>query len=377
MKSMNRSIPVRILTAVGGLVLLALAAMVVAEGFFGVPVTAQLTAFLAAGGALAVLVKIVAGLALVVLAGCCVVCALPARQPKQTGSIMQKGANGPFGITVGAIEKMVLACAAKHTEITHTEVDVREVREGVVLLLNVQQVGGVSIPLSISRLQKQVREYVSARTGLDVVEVRVMVDNADDNHVASEFEVEDTVVPSMPVHTEDYAPAAVTEPPVAEKLAQIAEITSQPLPVEDAEPVTAAVPELPRETVDLDKLLPVPEAAPELIDEDERPLHQRVFGAEEMPQMVPMPPEMAMPRPAEPEEAEAEAPAEETADAAEIAEAPAAPAAPRAVTEEPEEDWTDPALQAAAEEVLSGDVTSDAEPGEQTADEEEEPQALM
>ena len=372
MKPMNRSIPVRILTALSGLLLLGLAATVAAEGFFGVPVTAQLTAFLAAGGALAVMCRIVAALALMALAGCCVACALPARQPKQTGSIMQKGANGPFGITVGAIEKMVLACAAKHPEITRTEVDVREVRDGVVLLLNVQQVGGVSIPLSISRLQKQVREYVSARTGLDVAEVRVMVDNADDVHVASEFEVEDSVVPSAPVRTEEFVPAApaVTVPPVAEKLAQIAEITSQPLPPEIAESEHAAeaLPELPRETVDLDKLLPVTEAAPEMIDEDERPLHQRVFGAEEMPQMVPMPPEMTLPQPAP----AAEAPALPAQDA----DAPEAPETLPAAAAEPEEDWTDPALQAAAEEVLSGEASPEEAP-EKAEAEAEEPQALM
>lgn len=384
MKPMNKSIPVRILTALSGLVLLALAALVVAEGFFAVPVTAQLTAFLTRGGALAVLCRIVAVLALLVLAGCCVVCALPARQPKQTGSIMQKGANGPFGITVGAIEKMVLACAAKHAEITHTEVDVREVREGVVLLLNVQQVGGVSIPLSIARLQKQVHDYVSARTGLDVAEVRVMVDNTDDNHVASEFEVADTVMPSAPVRTEDYTPAAaaVAELPVAEKLAQLAEITSQPMPAEPAETAAAAepVPEIPREPVDLDKLLPVTEAAPEMIDEDERPLHQRVFGAEEMPQVVPVPPEMALPQPEEPAQAEDEAAADEPADEAGTAEIP------QPASAEADEDWTDPALQAAAEEVLCGDMT-DAEAEEadavqplDSAEEEEtekEPTALL
>ncbi|MBR3763872.1 MAG: hypothetical protein IKK57_04875 [Clostridia bacterium] len=391
MKTVNKSIPVRILTAAGGLVLLGLAALMVAEGFFHVPLTARLTAFLAADGALAVLCRIVAGLALVVLAGCCVVCALPSRQPKQTGSIMQKGADGSFGITVGAIEKMVLACAAKHPEILHADVDVRQVREGVVLLMNVQQVGGVSIPLSIARLQKQVREYVAARTGLDVAEVRVMVDNADDNHVASEFTVEDRVVPSAPVHTEDYTPATAvgTAVPVVEKLAQIAEITSQPIPVETAgeEDASAAVTALPAEPVDLDKLLPIPEAPPELVDMDERPLHQRVFGAEEMPQMVPVPPEMAMARPEEDEPVAAPDAGDAEAEGTESSAEPAAEEAPAQPVQEPvEEDWTEPALQAAADEVLSGDVTDAGADGDDPAlpleadaerEADKEPEALM
>lgn len=363
---MKKSIPVRVLTALGGLTLLALAAGAVAEGFFRVPVTAALGGLLAAGGALAVLGRIVAALALTALAAAAVVCALPARQPRQTGSIMQKGENGAIGITVKAIEKMVLACAEKHAEITSAEVDVREVREGIVILMNVEQVGGVSIPLSVARLQKQVRQYVNGRTGLDVVEVRVMVDNQSDAHVASEFEVEDTVVPSAPVHAGDYAPhsAAPLEQPLAEQLRQIAEITQHTLEEAVHEPEPDPISGLPipqAEETDLDALLQEAEVAPEIIDDEEKPLHQRVFGAEEMPLTVPMPPEMT----AEPaaEEPAVEEPAVEAAQ--ETAEAQ--PFHP----EEAAEDWTDPSLQAAAEEVLTGDAQEDpAEAAEEPAAEE-------
>lgn len=367
---MKKSISVRLLTALGGLALLAFCAAVVAEGFFHVPVTAVAGELLSSGSWPAVLCKILCALALLTLAVAVVICALPGRKPKQTGSIMQKGVDGPIGITIGAIEKMVLACAAKHPEITNTEVDVTEVRDGVVILMNVQQVGGVSIPLSVARLQKQVRAYVNGRTGLDVAEVRVMVDNETDDHVASEFEVEDTVMPGAALRAE--APvqeAAVPEEPLSEQLRQIAEITQQTAAEEISEaeeepaaelPVVVSTPE------ELDALLPVPEVAPDIFEDDEeKPLHQRVFGAEEMPLTVPMPPEMAQEAPMPPE---APGPVQDDMPAAEIpAELP---------DETPEEDWTAPSMQAAAEEVLTGDAPQDAEAQEQTeipAEEEELP----
>lgn len=358
---MKHSIPVRILAALGGLVLLAASAGVVAEGFFGVPVLTTISGVLASQEAWAVLVKIVGALALAVLAVMAVTCALPGKAPKQSGSIMQKGENGPIGITVEAIRKMALACAQKHPEITHADVDVREVRDGIVILMDVTQVGGVSIPLSVARLQKQIRQYVNDRTGLDVTEVRVMVDNKSDDHVASEFEVEDRVMPSVPVKTEDYAQSgSVPEEPLAEQLRQIAEITTQtvqaePTPAEE-EPSRPEAPVVPPQTQDLDELLAdEPQKVPELIDEAEKPLHQRVFGAEEMPLTVPMPPEMEAEQASEQPEAAPAQPETEASDESrtEAAEAPAAPQA--------QEDWTDPSMQAAAEEVLASSAETPAE----------------
>lgn len=350
---MKHSIPVRILAALGGLVLLAASAGVVAEGFFGVPVLTTISGVLASQEAWAVLVKIVGALILAVLAMMAVTCALPGKAPKQSGSIMQKGENGPIGITVEAIRKMALACAQKHPEITHADVDVREVRDGIVILMDVTQVGGVSIPLSVARLQKQIRQYVNDRTGLDVTEVRVMVDNKSDDHVASEFEVEDWVMPSAPVKTEDYAQSgSAPEEPLAEQLRQIAEITTQtvqaePTPAEE-EPSRPETPVVPPQTQNLDELLAdEPQKVPELIDEAEKPLHQRVFGAEEMPLTVPMPPEMEAEQTSDEPEA---APAQPESEAAE------APAAPQA-----QEDWTDPSMQAAAEEVLASSAETPAE----------------
>ncbi|MBQ2952522.1 MAG: hypothetical protein IJE07_03105 [Clostridia bacterium] len=374
---MNKSIPVRILTVLGGLVLLAGSAGVVAEGFFGVPVLQGISGLLASDAAVAVLAKIVAALALAVLSAMAVVCALPGKAPQQSGSIMQKGEDGPIGITVGAICKMVQTCVAKHPEIMRADVDVREGRDGVIILLDVEQVGGVSIPLSVARLQKQIRKYVNGRTGLDVTEVRVMVDNPTDDQVASEFAVEDGMHPSAPVHTEEYVqPGSAPAEPLAEQLRQMAEMTTQPLPAEPAPvheaPALPEQPAQPAEPQDLDELVPVVTQPPlEIPDEEDKPLHQRVFGAEEMPLTVPMPPEMAA-------EAAAEKQEEAATPAPEQQEAPVEEAAEDANEDAAgQEDWTDPSMQAAAEAVLSGDAEPDggeASAEEAAADAEEAPE---
>lgn len=366
----KKSIPVRILTALCGVTLLALAAGVVAEGFFGIPVTAAAGKVLASRQVLAVLVKLLGVLALAVLAVAAMICALPCRKPKQTDSIMQKGDHGTFGITVNAIKKMVLACAAKHPEIIQTDVSVREVREGIVILMNVEQAGGVSIPLSIDLLQKQVSQYVKGRTGLDVAEVRVMVDNVSDDHVSSEFEVEDTVVRTANVvRTEDRVQEASEPGDQLMALQHLAQITQQ-IPAEEPEaPATTPMEQLEAAvsaSEQLDEILPVPQVDPEVYAEEEKPLHQRVFGAEEEPVTVAMPPEMQPEVHTEPAEEPVTEPEAEEAAEPEAEETPA--------DEMPEEDWTAPSMQAAADAVLTGD----AEPvSEETAEADESEAELV
>lgn len=343
---MKKSIFVRIITVLGGLALLALGVCALAEGFFGAAVMQALGGALAANGFLAVLGKILTVLAILALGVCVVWCALPCPRPKDREYVMIKGEDGPIGVAVKAIEKKVLACVAKHGEIESAEVVVREVRDGIVILLNVDQVSGVSIPMSVGLLQKQVRQYVGECTGIDVAEVRVMVDNRTEAHVESAFVVEDTVMPQANCRTEEFRQErlAPAETPV-EQVRQLAENAQQPK-AEEAEPAqseTDAAAEIAEELEELDAQIPVPETAEEAFEEEEKPLHQRVFGAEEMPVTVPMPPEMAMEVREEErtEEQESAEPAKE--EPAEICEG----------AEDTEQDpWTAPEMQAAANELL-------------------------
>lgn len=310
---MKKRISVRLLTVLGGLVLLALAGCVAAEGFFGVPVTASIGKLFASTSAAAVLIKLASVILLAVLACATVLCSLPARRQKPSEFVMQKGENGMIGISIRAIEKQVHACVDKHDEFADVEVAIRECRDGLIILLNVDQVAGVSIPLSVGQLQKQIKQYVVGCTGVDVHEVRVMVENNTSAVIASPYAVEEPLTPvQRPVQEESRA---------AEPVRQTEIEPAQPA----AEPVPAA-PAAPAAPVVLPELPPI-QREPELEEEDERPLHQRIFGTEEQPVFVPAPPVM----PEEPA-----VPAQEETTGCEEAEEPAAEEAVPQEAAEPE-----------------------------------------
>ena len=79
----------------------------------------------------------------------------------------------------------------------------------------------MNIPLSVGALQKQIKQYVTACTGVDVYKIRVMVENDASIPVASTYEVQDvTPLPSaeetaeQPMLTPPAQPVAIpaTEP---------------------------------------------------------------------------------------------------------------------------------------------------------------------
>ena len=145
-------------------------------------------------------------------------------------------------------------------------------RDGLVIKLRIGLASGVSIPLVVSALQKQIKQYVTACSGVDVREVKVQVETASANLKDAPFAVPDLLAT-----------------PVTEKLATT---TQEPASVNS--PVT---------------LVP-PEANPAA----KRPLHQRIFGREEQPMNEPVPPkateisaEPAQENPAVPDTQEVEA----------------------------------------------------------------------
>lgn len=307
---MKKNIFVRILAGMGGAALWLLALGMLAETFFHVPVTAKAGQLLNAGSPLAVLAVLLCAIVLCVFGTCCVLALSSKRAAKRQGFVMQKGENGVIGVSVKSIEGLVMTCVKQHDVVERAEISVVERRDGIVILLNIQETAGVNIPLAVGALQKQIRQYVNECTGVDVHEVRVMVENTDNDAVESLYAVAKPVVmttavtaaamrreePAPEVQTEQVTePVVVEEAPVAEEMP----VQEEPaeLPVEEELP--AAAEEAPSQEVPVVMAAPVlPEIPPmpELIaEEDDRPLHQRLFGAEEQPVFVPVPPEMMAP----------------------------------------------------------------------------------
>ena len=316
---MKKNVLVRILAALGGLTLWMMGLCALAETFFKVQITTRLGQLLGAHTPVAVLITLVLAILLCAFGVSCWMMLSTKRAAKRTGFVMQKGENGAIGVSIRSIEGLVQTCIRQHEVVAKADISVVERRDGIVILLDIEEAAGVNIPLSVGALQKQIKQYVNACTGVDVHEVRVLVENTESTVGTTAYAVQEPVVmaavatePSAPVEAApasvpEAAPVedAVMEATTVEEIPQmpveesaVAETVVEEVPMEEAAPVVQAVP----------VVMPVIPEVPE--EEDDRPLHQRLFGVEEEPVFVPAPPELT-----------AEAAVEEIpAEAAEIAE---------------------------------------------------------
>jgi uncharacterized alkaline shock family protein YloU len=219
---------------------------------------------------------------------------------KRRQFVVQRTDSGELRIAVKAIENLVQKCIDLHEEIQVSSMKILNSREGVVVDLSVTLDNNISIPLAVASLQKQIKQYLVASSGIEVKEVRVSVESTqDDPEVLEDIKEEETAVPERVV-------------------------------VKEAK-------------------------------EKKAPLHQRLFGKPDQPAIVPEPPKAEPEAPAEPEP-EAEAPAEEEGTPAEE-EIPAEPSAEEAV-QEAAETIEDAAEQLAEEQPLQDiaqDAANDAE----------------
>lgn len=232
----------RLLCALSGLILLAMAAALAAETVFHVQLTAFVGGLLAKQTAMHVAVFIGAAVILMLL-GAYDVGILFRRGKGKRGFVMQKTENGELSISIRAIETLVQQCVDKHEELHVTSTALDNSRDGLIIRLKIDLASGVNIPLAVSALQKQIKQYITACSGVDVREVRVQVETA-----ASKV---------------DHSPYAVPD------------LLQNPGPLPKDEPLKVEV----------------PETAAEKSHKEKKPLHQRLFGREEQPAIVPAPPQ--------------------------------------------------------------------------------------
>ena len=319
---MKKSILTRILATLGGVTLCGLALCALAETFFQAPVTASIGRLLGARTPLAVLLTLLLAIMLGAFGVSCLMMLSSKRAAKKAGFVMQKGENGVIGVSVKSIEGLVQTCVKQHDVIVSAETAVVERRDGIIILLNIEETAGVNIPLAVGALQKQIKQYVNACTGVDVHEVRVMVENTENTGVASPYIVQEPVVHAtaatmaelqreeMPVEIE--APVDVEET-VAEPVYEPAEAPAEePAPEVEEIPAEETAEEIAPEAEPVPVAQPMPVVMPVMPEyteeEDDRPLHQRLFGQADEPVFVPAPPELVI------EPAAEEIPAEEVAE---------------------------------------------------------------
>ena len=179
---------------------------------------------------------------------------------KRNTFVVQRTDSGELRIAVKAIEDLVLKCVNLHEEIQLNSMNIQNGREGVVVELNVALANNISIPLAIASLQKQIKQYLAASSGIEVREVRVSVESTQDQPEL--FESQEDKAPAeekkVPLHERLFGrqdqPAIVPEPPKPEEPAE------EPAPGEDA---TA-----PETSPEIDSALPAEAEAPAQDEEE-------------------------------------------------------------------------------------------------------------
>lgn len=301
----------RLLIALCGVILLALSVWMALDATRVVTPISEVLSWLLSVGTIRMVWLVALVCAALALLGIYEISILFRRRKGKRGFVTQRSENGEIAISVKSIESLVTKCAQKHGEITVQSVAVEEARDGLIIRLRATLASGMNIPLAVGTLQRQIKQYITACTGVDVREVRVKVESTDKAAEDSPYAVPD-----------EQAALPVEQPEPA------------PMPAEAVAPV-----ELPEEE---------PEPAGE---ERELLTHQRLFSTVEEPAMVPEPPEL----PSEEEiEAEAEMP---VADAAEP---------DTAWVEENEAHWDDAAAAADAQDE-AWEAAAEDEPGEPDA----------
>ena len=90
--------------------------------------------------------------------------------------VTQKTESGELRISVRAIENLVQRCVDMHEEIRLVDMDSVSARHGVDVDMRISLASNVSIPLAVASLQKQIRQYLLASSGIEVSDVSVTVE---------------------------------------------------------------------------------------------------------------------------------------------------------------------------------------------------------
>ena len=280
----------RILVALAGLILLLLAVCLLDQTLLPMGVTAwlqQLTTPVSAQPSHALYITaVIACVAVLVLLGLYCLGMLFRHQKKsKRGFVMQQTECGELSISVRAIEGLVQKCVDRHDEIHVMSTALDTTRDGLVIRLRIGLAGGVNIPLAVAALQKQIKQYVTSCSGVDVKEVKVQVETSSKGK-DSPFTVADLPekVEPLPV-VEDTSPVltaaaireeAAEEPrrPLHQRLFRRAEepanMPQPPVPAPVEEPAPAAEPEQPdmSEQLSEDTVLVIPDTEPEAVKEE-------------------------------------------------------------------------------------------------------------
>lgn len=197
------------------------------------------------------------------------------RRRKDKGFVTQHTEYGDMNISIKALENMVKKCVDAHSELTANSTRIYLVRGGVSMDMKITLASGVNIPLTVNALQKQIKQYITSCSGVDVHEVRVKVEtdtvkllpppSAPVVEPTPVEEIKRVECPAEPAPQHKEEPAQFVQPvqeiaetPVAEPVTEIpAEVVEEPAEAEVCECVadeTSAEEKVEEETAEAEML---------------------------------------------------------------------------------------------------------------------------
>lgn len=120
---------------------------------------------------------IVCALVLVVFAVLLISAVLPGKRRRSSSFAIQKNENGTVRISLKALDALVQKCLNQHAELKVVTSSLFSDEESIRVDVHITLQSDISMPLAISALQKQIKKYLEACSGVVVQEVRVFVDN--------------------------------------------------------------------------------------------------------------------------------------------------------------------------------------------------------
>ena len=154
------------------------------------------------------------------------------RRGREKGFIIQHSEYGDMSISMNALESMVQKCVASHQELTVNATRIQHAREGIIVDIKITLLGGVNIPLTVNALQKQIKQYITSCSGVDVHKVRVMVET--DARPASETDAQPAPDAPVPVAATPLADG-IEEPILRHAEETVSYAVSPEEPAEDAQ----------------------------------------------------------------------------------------------------------------------------------------------
>ncbi len=240
----------RLLVALAGLVLLALCAGIVAQVFCNVPVTELVSAWVSGTETTALIIYAAVALVLLLVGLYCFFMLFRHKKGKR-GFVTQQAEGGELSISLKAMEALTHQCVDSHPEMKLNAMRIEPEKDGVTVKVHITLASGVSIPLAVGALQKQIRTYLTSCSGVDVKEVCVQVDTSADQAKDSPYAVQGVIAPAAaPLLQASEAKKEEVPAPEEEKATEepaVEEPTAEETTTSDAQPETELSTELEEE----------------------------------------------------------------------------------------------------------------------------------